>query len=89
MFLNRNGEKVYSLPVIEEFVDVEGDEFSVEEIYTVEVCDNETDAVILTETFYDYPKKEQLKWCLWKGMRTAAKGTDVYAKVSKRYRLVM
>lgn len=88
MYLSKEGNKVYALPVLEDYVDISGDEAFIEQFYTVYVVEDiDTDTLILgKENFSKYPTQTELKWCLYKYGVTAGSGS-VYAKVSRHFRL--
>lgn len=88
MYLNRSGEKVYSLPVLEDYVEIKGEECVVAPHFVVYVCTEDDNLILGKETFYKYPSEQELKWCLYK--HGVATGHDAFfAKVSKQYGLTL
>lgn len=85
MFLNRDGEKVKDLPVLDSFVDVKEDDYYVSERYDAYIHSEETDVIVGVERFSNNPTEAQIKWCLHKGREAVCSDADVYVRVVKKY----
>lgn len=85
MYIKRNGEKVDTLPTLEDYVEIKGKEKGVVEYYRVYILKEKDFTLIGEEPFETYPTTEQIKWCLYKYQPDD--GSRIFAKVSKQYGL--